>query len=177
MNARRKIESVLADIFGQYITDFKVLAGRGDGVVTDPFFCVEAEEVVETVRGSGVYLGDVHFVVITESNKELTADQDARIGECMDLVRKLSNTLCSGNSCIVDTTLKIVVDGIAQLSQAQADDEQSFGDMVSMRVGFRETDNVIAVAPAPNMPRSIPPWWGPPVMATQGQTGRTIPPG
>lgn len=161
MNARRKIEETLADIFGQYITDFKVLAGRSDKELKDPFFCVLAEEVVETIRGSGVYLGDIKFIVITESNSEVPAQQDARIGECMDLVRQLSNTLCSGNMCLTNAELGIVVDGIAQLSQADALDDQAYGDMVALRVGFHETDPVQAIAPVPNNPAIIPPWWTP----------------
>lgn len=159
MNARRKLETILADIFGQYITDFKVLAGRSDGVVTDPFFCVVAEEVVETVKDSGVYLGDVSFIVITDSNVELTAAQDERIGECMDFVRQLSKTLTAGGACITDPDLKFVVDGIAQLSQSDALDDQSFGDRVDLRVGCRETDVVQGVSPAPNIPNIAPPWW------------------
>lgn len=161
MHARRKIETTMADIFGQYIKDFKVLPGRAENEITDPFFCVLAEEVVETVRGSGVYLGDLKFIVVIDSNYQTTTAQDHYIGECMDLVRQLSNTLCNGGMCITDTTTNIIVDGIVQLSQTDALDDQAYGDMVALRVGFREVDNVQAVAPAPNEPTVIPPWWTP----------------
>jgi len=161
MNARRKIEVVLADIFNQYLagSGIPVVAGRNDNNAQTPFLCINATEVVETIRGSGVYLGDVKFVVITSSNDELSAAQDTRIGEAMDLVRELSNTLCSGNSCITDEATNIVVDGMAQMSQGDALDDESYGDMVYLRVGFREVDSVAALAPVPNTPQVIPPWW------------------
>jgi hypothetical protein len=163
VNARRKIETVMADIFGQYLagSGFDVLAGRGDGTVNLPFFALVAEEVLENPRGSGLYLSVVKFVVVTDSNTQITAAQDQRIGECMDVVRQLSNTLCNGNTCITDAALKIIVDGIAQMSQFNADDDQAFGDEVEMRIGFREVDSVQAAAPAPNAPIIIPPWWTP----------------
>lgn len=159
MNARRKIEITMADIFGQYIKDFKVLAGRNDGNTTCPFFCVLAEEVMENPRGSGVYLGDLKFIVVTDSNVQLSNAQDHYIGECMDFVRRLSNTLCSGGQVITDDETNIIVDGIVQLSQSDALDDQSYGDMVALRVGFREVDSIPAIAPAPNQPAIIPPWW------------------
>lgn len=161
MNARRKIESVLADIFGQYLANsgFPVLPGRGNSEVVCPYFCVVAKTVKETVRGSGVYLGDIQFIVVTDSNAELSAAQDTRIGQCMDVVRRLSNTLCSGDTCITDDALAIIVEGMAQVEQADMIDDQSFGDKVSLTVGFRETDIVPAVAPAPNAPQIIPAWW------------------
>ncbi len=145
--ARRSIEVVLADIFGQYITDFKVLPGRNDGQVTMPYFAVVAEEVLEQPRGSGVYLGVIKFIVVTDSNAQTTAAQDARIGECMELVRSLSDTLCNSNQCIADTDLDLVVDGMAQMSQFVADEEQAYEDEVELRVGFRQTNKPPIITP------------------------------
>jgi hypothetical protein len=144
--ARRAIELTMADIFGQYITDFKVLPGRNDGQVTMPYFAVVAEEVLESPRGSGIYLGVIKFIAVTDSNVQSTGAQDARIGECMELVRSLSNTLCNANQVIVEPALNLTVDGIAQMSQFVADEDQAYEDEVELRIGFRQT-NV-----APNTP-------------------------
>lgn len=160
MNARRKLEMVLADIFGQYITDFKVLPGRGNVDVKTPYFCVLVEECVEDPVNSGIYLGDAKFIVITDSNQELSEAQDQRIGEVMQFVRELSQTMTNGNCQIVDPDLCLVVDGMCQLSQSDAIDDQSFGDMVALRVGFRETNTVQAVSPG-NSPIIQPKWWVP----------------
>ncbi len=145
--ARRSIEIVLADVFGQFITDFKVLPGRNDGQVTMPYFSVVAEEVLEQPRGSGVYLGVIKFIVVTDSNTQITAAQDARIGECMELVRSLSDTLCNANTCIADETLNLIVEGMAQMSQFVADEEQAYEDEVELRVGFRQTNTPPIIPP------------------------------
>jgi len=162
MSARTDIEAVMADIFQQYLngSGFSVLAGRGDGVVSTPYFVVVAEEVVEVVRGSGMYLGDVSFDVVTSSNDELSPAQTTRITECMNFVRSLSNTLCDANTQIADTTLMIMVDGIVTKSEQNTLDTQSFGDKVEMRIGFRKVNTVPVLEPQtvnPLFPSNFPP--------------------
>jgi hypothetical protein len=146
----------MADIFTQYIGNvgvqlgipgFQVLAGRGDGTVQTPYFCVVATEVAETIRGSGIYLGDVSFIVVTNSTDSISANQTAIITQVMNFVRSLSNTICSNDCQIVDTNLKIVVDGIVQMSQIDILDDQAFADRVDMRIGFREVDSVPPLVP------------------------------
>lgn len=150
----------MADLIGQYVNDFPVLPGRGDGTVTAPFFCVLCEECIEDPVNSGIYLGDLKFVIVTDSNKELSTAQDQRVGEVVQFVRELSQTLTNGNCQICDPDLNIVVDGMVQLSQSDALDDESFGDMVALRVGFRETNTVPAVSPS-NSPIIQPKWWVP----------------